>query len=113
MKEKRKFKRVPADTILMYQTTSDRAELFKVDTPLSIDISTDGLQMESDKKLPVKTPLEIVLSIVGTEVPLQLDGKVIWCKKIGKTKFFRVGVKFTRFTDEQQKKFLVRYVQSL
>ncbi len=116
MEERRKSKRVPVDAIVMYQTDSypitENLEANKVDTPISVNISIGGLQLETNQHLKVGTFLQIVLSILDTKVPMQLTGKVIWVHDNIQKKFYKIGVEFIDFNDDAKKKIIEDYIMA-
>ncbi len=114
MDEKRNFKRVSVDAIVMYQSQDYEIENgdkgTRVDTPESVDISPGGLQIETNQKLPLNIKLQIVLSILNSEVPIQVTGKVIWVHDIGEEKMYKIGIEFLEFDNENNKKLIEEYM---
>ncbi|MBU1078693.1 MAG: PilZ domain-containing protein [Spirochaetes bacterium] len=115
MEERRKYKRVPVDAIMMYQVKNypdeKEAEFHKIGTPISVDISKGGLQIAASQQLPVTTVLHIILSIATTKAPIELTGKVAWVNNDEKDKdLYKMGIEFVDLNDEAKKKMLDEYV---
>lgn len=116
MEERRKSKRVPVNAIMLYKSQEvidpDRKTPFPIGTPISVDIGEGGLQIVGDQQIEVGTKLDIVLSIVDTQVPIELEGKVIWVKDAEEEGSYRIGIEFTDFNNEESKKMLDDYIKS-
>ncbi len=114
MDEKRKFKRVPVNAIVLYQIQDHMAivqkKLRRIGTPISVDISIGGLQVITNQKLPLNLNLKIDLSILPTKIPIEAIGKVAWIKKDRNPGQYKVGVKFTKFIDEAQRELIKTYI---
>ncbi|MBU1077129.1 MAG: PilZ domain-containing protein, partial [Spirochaetes bacterium] len=93
MEERRRSKRVPVDNIVMYQAQNypdiNLNENSKVDTPVSVNIGSGGLQIETNQHLAEGTYLQIVFSIPETNIAVQLNGKVIWVQDNKKKNYFQ------------------------
>ena len=101
MEEKRKDKRIPINTVVMYRIENyekiDDQNLVKIDRPISADISSGGLQIVAKQKLPVGAYLKIVLTIFPMRNTVDVIGKVIWNHADGREKRFRAGIEFVKF----------------
>ncbi len=114
MEEKRKYKRVPVNAIILYQIEDyeniTEGNISRVRSPLSVDISTGGLKLETDQKLPEGTYLKITLSIVPTKVAIDIIGKVAWSRDSETKGHYYTGVEFVEFIIKTQKKLVEDYV---
>lgn len=112
MDEKRKYRRIPTDAVIIYQIQNypEGAEekLQKVGAPVSVDISEGGLQLLTKQPLQKDIYLRINLSLPSQKAPLELTGKVVWVRE-EKTRF-NTGVKFVDFDNEEQREILKRYI---
>ena len=99
--EKRKFKRVPVDAIVIYQIQDQlkviKNKLKRIGTPISVDISAGGLQVITSQKLPQDIALKIDLSILPTKIPIEAFGKVKWTEKDKTPNQYRSGIEFVKF----------------
>ncbi len=115
MDEKRKFKRVSVDAIMMYQIQNHpdgtQGIFHKIGTPISVNISVGGLQIDANQKLPIGTELQIIISIVTTPSPIELNGKVMWVKPYKDNKLFKIGIQFVNFTDKSAKQLINNYIK--
>ena len=115
MDDKRNYKRVPVNAIMMYQAkkfpNASMEDLYKIGTPLSVDISHGGLKMTTDQEIKNDVQLHIVLSIVNTNIPIELTGKVIWCKDSETKGHYDIGVEFIEFDDESKKKLIEDFIE--
>ena len=114
MEEKRKYKRVPVDAIILYQIEDyenmPEGNLSRVRSPLSVDISVGGIKIETDQKLPEGTYLKITLSIVPSKVSVDVIGKVAWTKDSQTENHYNTGIEFVEFIIKTQKKLIEDYV---
>ena len=98
MEEKRKYKRVPTKSIIMYRVEDysqiHTSNLIPVETPLTIDISEGGLQFLSIQNLPKGTLLKIIVSPENTTSTVEIIGKVAWAKEKEDSKNFYIGIEF-------------------
>jgi len=60
-----------------------------------IDISAEGLQFLSDKKLSEGTELKITLKIPATSRSVDIKGQVRWIQQVQGQELFRTGIMFT------------------
>lgn len=115
MGEKRKFRRVSVDAIMMYQIQKypdgTQGTFHKIGTPISVNISVGGLQIDANQKLPIGTKLQIIISIVTTPSPIELNGKVMWVKPYKDNKLFKIGIQFVDFNDKLTKQLISNYIK--
>jgi len=114
MEEKRRFKRVPTKSIVMYRI-EDYSQIYSkklvpVKTPLSVDISIGGMQFISNQDLPFSTLLKIVVSPEGTSKAIDIVGKVAWAKPSEKYSGYQIGIEFLDILNN--KKVLEDYIKS-
>jgi len=114
MEERRKYKRIPINTIVMYQIDDyekiDDRKLIKIGRPMSADISSGGLQIVTSQKLPVGVYLKIVLSIFPMRNTVDVIGKVAWNHADGEGSRFRAGIEFIRFSNAIDAEQIEEYV---
>ncbi|MDD5065801.1 MAG: PilZ domain-containing protein [bacterium] len=114
MDDRRKYKRVSIDAVLMCQIpeldNNPDVGFHEISTPMSMDISMGGLQMSTDQDLPIGLMLSIFLSIDTKEKPLEIKGKVAWNRKDPKKEAFKIGVEFVEFTDKRKRKIIQDFV---
>ncbi len=114
MEEKRKYKRVPVNAIVLYQIEDyeniTEENISRVRSPLSVDISAGGLKIETDQKLPEGIYLKITLSIIPTKIPIDFIGKVMWVRDSQAEGHFYTGIEFVEFNDQSQKKLIEDYI---
>ena len=114
MEEKRKYKRVSVNAIILYQIQNyeneEKNNLSRIRSPLSVDISEGGLKIDTDQKLPEGTYLKITLSIVPTKITIDIIGKIAWTRDSETEGHFQSGVEFVEFTDESQKGLIKTYI---
>lgn len=113
MQERRKFKRVPIETVLMIQLPSQsniqRFGFKEISNPKSVNISMGGLQIKSDSELPKDLFIISYFSIEPDNSTLEIKGKVVWCEKGGHDKEYRVGIEFVDI-HEKVKKILKEFI---
>ena len=101
MEEKRKDKRIPINSIVMYRIEDyekiDDQNLVKIGRPISANISSGGMQIVAKQKLPVGVYLKIVLSIFPMRNTIDVIGKVVWNHADGEESRFRTGIEFVKF----------------
>ena len=108
-KEKRKYERYGTEaeiffsvsydikTVVKFQVVEERKTTDKKYSALSRDISIEGLNFTSDKKLKKGDLLLIELYPPGSKEPVYMGGEVAWCqplpyKKDGK-EIYQAGIK--------------------
>ena len=114
MDEKRENKRVNADAIKIYkiQESSEHfGERASIGIPVNVDISAGGLQVLTKKSLEIGTPLDIILSVFPTKTPIGIQGEVVRCEPAGQGSQFKVGIKFTNYSDDIKKKLIENYTE--
>jgi len=90
-KERRKFKRFDAFMSVKYEIPG--AELKGVS--LSMDLSREGLKINSNAALKEGTPVDLVINIPDDPKPVHTAGKVMWTHPSeGKNQGFDHGVRF-------------------
>ena len=116
MEEKRQYKRVPVDAIVLYQIQNyDKmpdSELSRIQSPVSVDVSEGGLKIEAEQKLPEDTYLKVTLSIPPERVPIELIGRVAWTRDSETPDHFWTGIEFVEFYEDKFKRLIADYVNS-
>jgi len=114
MEEKRKDKRIPINSIVMYRIEDyekiDDQNLVKIGRPISANISSGGMQIVAKQKLPVGVYLKIVLSIFPMRNTIDVIGKVVWNHADGEESRFRTGIEFVRFLNAIDAEQIEEYV---
>jgi c-di-GMP-binding flagellar brake protein YcgR len=113
MSEKRKFLRVPLNSILFFRVETQTADsplpLIRTQTPLSVDLSEGGMKFLAIQELPMGVILRILLVFQGTKYPIELEGKVVWTEKDASSENWYCGVEFFGLS-ESKSALLKRYV---
>ncbi|MBN1897858.1 MAG: PilZ domain-containing protein [Spirochaetes bacterium] len=99
--ERREYKRVPANLILMYliqdyEKYKDK-NLISIGTPISVDISTGGMQIITCQELPKEAYLKITMAFYTSKEPIEVIGKVMWTKNMTKERTYKSGVRYEKF----------------
>ena len=115
--DKRKYKRVPLDSILFYmiedKSLKNPLELLKAETPLSIDISEGGLKFLSLQEIPLKTYLKVIITFYdGSIQPVDIIGRVVWTQLEPISGNYYTGIEFTEL-GEKQKTVLSEYIDKI
>lgn len=114
MEERRRFKRIPLDAILIYQIQNYpedyEGNLQKISAPTNIDISMGGLKLLIKQKLPKGTFLKINLSLSKSNTPIEVIGKIAWINKAERRDRYQAGIKFIDFDDEDHKEVIRNYI---
>ena len=82
------------------------------------DISQGGVRILMDEKLPPNTPLNLKISISGSDEPAEVAGYVVWTedaidvKDHSGKRFFYSGIKFSSPKDPSGNN-LINYISSL
>ncbi len=119
MEERRKYKRVPAQTIVWYEIedfTKMQAGLDQSDVSLgvpleSIDISVGGAQIATDKRVEPEKRLKLILSINPVTPPISILARVAWSRRDDKAARSYVGLEFLEFLNGR-KKLLEDYISA-
>ena len=112
MKEQRRHKRLPLDAVVFYRIENGEPEnTSKVGTPLSVDISESGLQIEADREIPAGTDLKMILSLPPAPQTMEIYGRTMWIKKTD-TDHFKIGIEFIRFRYSSIREVIRKYVDS-
>jgi len=119
MDERRRYKRVPANSIVWYeiedftkmQAGQDQKDV-NLGVPLeSMDISLGGVQIATDKNFEVEKRLKLILSINPSTPPISILSRVAWIRQDDKKKVNFVGLEFLEFLNGR-KKLLENYINS-
>jgi c-di-GMP-binding flagellar brake protein YcgR len=119
MDERRKFKRVPAGSIVWYeiedftkmQAGADQSDV-ALGLPLeSVDISVGGVQIMTDQKLEPESRLKLILSVTPTTPPISILARIAWIRQVEKKETFFIGLEFLEFLNGR-KKLLEDYIRS-
>lgn len=106
MEEKRKYKRVFINSIVMYEIQDDLRDreenLRALEAPTSVDISLGGLKIISKQQLPIGISLKIILTLVTAKVPIKIIGKVVWTKQMKEANTFQTGIIFVEFLNNHE-----------
>ena len=111
MEEKRKFKRIPAETILWYeiedftrmQAGSDQGDV-RLGLPLgSVDISIGGVQIIANNRIEPEKRLKLILSVSPTTPPVSILARVAWVRQAENKKTFYHGLEFLEFINGRKK----------
>jgi c-di-GMP-binding flagellar brake protein YcgR len=116
MDNKRKFKRVSVNAIVMYmmdtQENNHEDLASSIGTPNSVDISTGGLKIIAGQKLPIGANLKVILSILPSKIPIEVICKVVWTKNADVENLYQSGIEFLKFSDKKQKELIESYVDT-
>ena len=113
--EKRKYERVPLQSIVFYSIEKSPGEKKPMDllvsqTPLSVDLSEGGMKILAMQDIPAGTNLKIVLTFYETRIPIDLKGTVSWSEATGTGQNHHIGIQFQGLTDAK-KNILKKYIQ--
>ncbi len=104
MDERRRFRRIGADLIIMYVVQGDEATGYKpirsVSTPQTVDVSMGGIKISNDEFLPKDTQLKIILSIPSSKDTIEVMAKVVWTKRVAPPSSFETGIEFSHFVTD-------------
>lgn len=83
----------------------------KTDTTQTIDISEGGLCFTSKKPLKADSLINIGVEIPTSKKPIEIKGKIVWQKKIGKltSRGYKVGLEFSHPIEKN----LLKFIKSL
>lgn len=91
-KEKRKYPRLNAYHLVKYRLiSSPQAELV---TASIKDISGGGFCLRTEEGLPVSTGIQLFINFPQFSQPIPSLAKVVWIKKLGKSKRYELGLQF-------------------
>ncbi len=75
------------------------------------DMSMVGIGIYSQEKIPIGTPLSVDLRLGEKAATIRIFGRVEWVRK--EEEYFRAGVSFTWWKDDQDKKTAGSYLEKL
>jgi hypothetical protein len=108
--EKRKFERIPVQSIVFYRIEKDEGDkkvmnLMTSQTPLSVDLSEGGMKILAMQDIPKGAKMKILLTFYNDRVPIKLDGRVMWSEKADTPAGteFNVGIQFVGISDTRKK----------
>lgn len=91
-KDRRKFPRLSAYHLAKYRLISNPQDQLVM---ASIkDIGGGGICLRSEEKLPVSSVVQLYINFPQFSQPIPTLTKVVWIKKIGKSKRYDVGIQF-------------------
>lgn len=106
MEDKRRYRRVPLDSILFFRIETPTEDmpvpLIRTQTPLSVDLSEGGMRFVSIQELPLGVQLRILVVFQGTKYPVELEGRVVWCEKDSASENWHCGVEFTHLSEAKR-----------
>jgi c-di-GMP-binding flagellar brake protein YcgR len=116
--ERRRYKRVPAGSIIWYEIEDhDRMQSGRdqdhvpIHSPLeSVDISLGGVQIIADNVLSADKRFKLILSVTPDTPPISILSRVVWCRPGSKSRTFSVGLEFLEFLNGR-KKLLENYIE--
>jgi len=113
MTEKRREKRIEEETKVSIKVLSgeDSDSENNVDYALTKDISSGGLKILTDRRLPVDTLLEIELTLPKMRRIVTIKGKVRWVNQIYDDDVFETGLQFVD-TPPESVMLLLEYIYS-
>jgi len=93
MKENRRSFRVKDRVIVSYVINDQKTVDFE---GASVDISATGIQIKVFKELEPKQIVQLKIEVISDNIPIVLDGVVVWVKKIEELTgdYFLVGIDF-------------------
>lgn len=94
--EKRKKDRAEIENMITFEVVYDVDQKYigKSYFSLSKNISTGGLQIQTDTLLPIGTLLKIQVLLADTKKTTTLFGKIKWIKKHGDSELYEAGLAF-------------------
>ncbi|MDD5065800.1 MAG: PilZ domain-containing protein [bacterium] len=111
--DRRKYKRVPCNALMVCRMANpgkqEREEFLEISPPKTVDISSGGMQMETDTPIMPGLSLIIFLSIQPIEIPIEIRARSVWCKAAEENKF-RVGIEFLQFTEEKDRQSIEDFI---
>jgi c-di-GMP-binding flagellar brake protein YcgR len=108
MKERRKSVRVGFPFCILYSNVDSAREIPGV----AKDISVDGAKIVIDTSIDIFPGSSVSLSILLPETALNISGKVVWERNIGKKR--ELGVCFERISKQNQENihhYIFRYIR--
>lgn len=116
MQERRKYKRVPIHSIMMYQVQRDKdlanIEYKRINTLISIDISIGGVQVVTREKINEGAYLKLLVNLEGKNLPIIVIGKVVWIRNTDNEGSRKMGIEFVEFSDIDDKKNIEEFVNT-
>jgi len=105
MDDRRKYKRVLVDLMVMYDASENNAnydqKLLQVRTPVLENISLSGMKVVTDQQLPAGLKVRIILSAWSRVEYIEIIGKVVW-SCILPADMISTGIEFIEFTGQSQ-----------
>lgn len=115
MDERRKYKRVPAHSIIWYNV-QEKGNIKQYGNDITIgqpietvDISIGGIQIITDQKFDMDKKLKLIISVTNTDIPIPIIGRVAWIRPVEGKEIYRVGLEFTEFLNGR-KNLLEKYI---
>jgi c-di-GMP-binding flagellar brake protein YcgR len=93
-REKRKYIRVEAFNLLKYKIVSTEGKQHEYKVSNVKDIGEGGLGFWTHEEMPVASLVELRINFSPFAVPISTLAKVIWVKRMGFSKQYKVGVQF-------------------
>jgi c-di-GMP-binding flagellar brake protein YcgR len=80
---------------------------------LTRDISGGGVGLKTGYRLKKGTPLKVLMYFPKRKEPILADSRVVWCKKIKKTKGYNIGIKHIKIALKDREAFIFCFCETM